>query len=55
METFNEKPKKCEGCIFWEDNYTNDDGDYVEGWGCCNPCDCPLEKLPNGYECNIVL
>ena len=35
-----DKPEKCKGCIFWEDDYVNDDGDKVEGWGCCNPYKC---------------
>lgn len=35
-----ERPEKCIGCNFFEDDYVNDDGDRVEGWGCCNPGVC---------------
>ena len=38
------KPKKCVGRNIYEDDHVNDDGDWVEGWGCCYPKECPKER-----------
>lgn len=46
-----EKTKKCIGCNFYEDDRVNDDGDWVEGWGCSYPCKCP----PKPKETNPAL
>lgn len=35
------RPKKCIGCGFYEKDKVSDDGDHVEGWGCCCPTKCP--------------
>jgi len=34
----------CQDCGFYEKDYTNDDGDWVEGWGCCCPVKCLYRK-----------
>lgn len=36
-----QRPQKCIGCNFYEDDKVSDDGDWVEGWGCCCPIECP--------------
>lgn len=31
-------------CIFFEDDYVNDDGDATEGWGCVYPHKCKYQE-----------
>lgn len=38
------RPEKCKECGFYEEDHANDDGDWVEGWGCCCPVKCHREK-----------
>lgn len=35
---------RCKNCNFYESDYVNDNGDWVDGHGCCCPVKCPYGK-----------
>lgn len=44
------RPDRCTNCHFYEDDRVNDDGDWVEGVGCCYPYKCFKSEC---YPCPI--
>ena len=49
-----DKPEKCECCSFYEEDHANDDADWVEGWGCCCPANCPKDEMKiRGAKTNV--